>query len=147
MDLGTNVSERLNVMFDSNNEDEVNAWKSVIKDIEHLRVDNKFVYIKPVNKIKFKKEIEYIPYELDLHGYSVQEAYENVLDFIKKHYANKSKYIIIITGKGTDKKEGLIHGEIINWFHTNKFILYIKNYKWINNDGALKIWLKSMSNL
>ena len=147
MDLGTNVSERLNVMFDSNNEDEVNVWKSVIKDVKHLRVDNKFVYTKPVNKIKLKKEIEYIPYELDLHGYSVQKAYENILDFIKKHYENKSKHITIVTGKGTDKKEGLIHKEIINWFDTDEFISYIKNYEWINNNGALKIWLKSRNNL
>lgn len=147
MDLGTNVSERLNVMFDSNNEDEVNVWKSVIKDVKHLHVDNKFIYTKSINKTKLKKEIEYIPYELDLHGYSVQEAYENILDFIKKHYENKSKYVTVVTGKGTDKKEGLIHKEIINWFNTDKFILYIKNYEWINNNGALKIWLKSRNNL
>ena len=134
-------------MSNLSDEDIADIWKSVIENVKPLYVDNKYTYIKPVNKTKLKKEIEYISYELDLHGYSVQEAYENILDFIKKHYENKSKYITIITGKGTDKKEGLIHKEIINWFNTDEFILYIKNYEWINNNGALKIWLKSRSNL
>lgn len=134
-------------MSNLSDEDIADIWKSVIENVKPLHVDNKYTYIKPVNKTKLKKEIEYIPYELDLHGYSVQEAYENILDFIKKHYENKSKYITIITGKGTDKKEGLIHKEIINWFDTDEFILYIKNYEWINNNGALKIWLKSRNNL
>jgi len=134
-------------MSNLSDEDIADIWKSVIENVKPLHVDNKYTYIKPVNKTKLKKEIEYISYELDLHGYSVQEAYENILDFIKKHYENKSKYITIITGKGTDKKEGLIHKEIINWFDTDEFILYIKNYEWINNNGALKIWLKSRNNL
>jgi len=134
-------------MSNLSDEDIADIWKSVIENVKPLYVDNKYTYIKPVNKTKLKKEIEYISYELDLHGYSVQEAYENILDFIKKHYENKSKYITIITGKGTDKKEGLIHKEIINWFDTDEFILYIKNYEWINNNGALKIWLKSRNNL
>ena len=134
-------------MSNLSDEDIADIWKSVIENVKPLHVDNKYTYIKPVNKTKLKKEIEYISYELDLHGYSVQEAYENILDFIKKHYENKSKYITIITGKGTDKKEGLIHKEIIDWFDTDEFILYIKNYEWINNNGALKIWLKSRNNL
>ena len=134
-------------MSNLSDEDIADIWKSVIENVKPLHVDNKYTYIKPVNKTKLKKEIEYIPYELDLHGYSVQEAYENILDFIKKHYENKSKYITIVTGKGTDKKEGLIHKEIINWFDTDEFISYIKNYEWINNNGALKIWLKSRNNL
>lgn len=134
-------------MSNLSDEDIADIWKSVIENVKPLHVDNKYTYIKPVNKTKLKKEIEYISYELDLHGYSVQEAYENILDFIKKHYENKSKYITIVTGKGTDKKEGLIHKEIINWFDTDEFISYIKNYEWINNNGALKIWLKSRNNL
>lgn len=134
-------------MSNLSDEDIADIWKSVIENVKPLHVDNKYTYIKPVNKTKLKKEIEYISYELDLHGYSVQEAYENILDFIKKHYENKSKYITVVTGKGTDKKEGLIHKEIINWFDTDEFISYIKNYEWINNNGALKIWLKSRNNL
>lgn len=130
-------------MSNLSDEDIADIWKSVIENIKRLRVDNKFTYIKPVVKRQFKKEIEYISYELDLHGYSVQEAYEKVLGFIKKHYKNKSKYITIITGKGTDKREGLIHREILNWFDTAKFDQYIKAYKWINNNGALLVYLKS----
>ena len=124
--------------------DDKKLWNEVIKGIEPLCV-NSIVYNKNIVKsIDYNKnKIEYI---LDLHGFSVQEAYNKVYSFIKKHYNNKSKYVIIITGKGTIEKEGLIHKEILNWFDTVKFNRYIKAYKWINNNGALQVYLTSGEN-
>jgi len=112
-------------------EDDIKAWKEVVDKLKQSR-----------RKRFAKNEIKQLPYILDLHGYGVQEAYDSSLNFIMQHIQVRSKYITIITGKGTDKKEGLIHKEIINWFDTNKFKKFIKRYKWINNNGALEIYLK-----
>lgn len=127
---------KVNIMF---TDDDKEVWNEVIKGIEPLCVNN-IVYNKNIVKsIDYNKnKIEYI---LDLHGFSVQEAYNKVYDFIKLHYERKSKYIIVITGKGLLNKEGLIHKEIILWLNTKKFKKYIKIHEWINHGGALKIVL------
>lgn len=108
---------------------------------------------KPLVKKQVVKQLEYnnIPikfeppllYELDLHGYTIQEAYIVLLSFIEKHIKNKTKYITIITGKGSLNKESLIHSEIEDWFETRYFSPYIREYKWINGNGALKIFLRN----
>lgn len=120
--------------------DDVTAWNSVIESLKPLHKKNNRHIKYLVNKINNK--ISNLRYILDLHGYTVQEAYDNLFDFIKQHNEIKTKYIVVITGKGTEEKEGLIHKEIINWFDTNRFKKYIKKYEWINSGGALRIFLK-----
>ena len=90
--------------------------------------------------IEYPKPIIYI---LDLHGYTIQEAYDQLKIFINKHKERKSKYIIVITGKGKITKEGVIHKEIKDWLLTKEFKEKIKSSEWINGNGALKIFLKS----
>ena len=40
-------------------------------------------------------------------------------------------------------KESLIHSEIEDWFETRYFSPYIREYEWINGNGALKIFLRN----
>ena len=116
-------------------------WEKIKKETKPLvkkQVVKQFEY----NKIPIKFEPPLL-YELDLHGYTIQEAYIVLLSFIEKHIKNKTKYITIITGKGSLNKESLIHSEIEDWFETRYFSPYIREYEWINGNGALKIFLRN----
>ena len=79
---------------------------------------------------------------LDLHGLTVEEAYQTLCRFITVHIKEGSKKITVITGKGSPKKEGLIHHEIQNWLDTSFFLDKIREVRWLNGGGALEISLK-----
>lgn len=79
---------------------------------------------------------------LDLHGLTVEEAYHTVCRFITLHVRENTKYITLITGKGTKDKEGRIHQEITGWLETPFFKEKINQVRWLNGGGALEIMLK-----
>jgi len=80
-------------------------------------------------------------FELDLHGYTLEEAYNAVKSFIDLHYKKESKQIKIITGKGINQL-GKIKSEIELWLETPVFSHKIRETKWINSGGVLQITLK-----
>ena len=83
---------------------------------------------------------------LDLHGLTIEQAYQALRQFIVLHARAQSKIITIITGKGTKNKEGLIHHEILNWLDTPFFREKINEFQWLNGGGALRIRLKKVKN-
>lgn len=54
---------------------------------------------------KFKRGEFRIEAELDLHGYTENQAFEAVCDFVKKAYLQQKRCISIITGKGLHKND------------------------------------------
>jgi DNA-nicking Smr family endonuclease len=57
---------------------------------------------------------------LDLHGFTCDEAREMVAGFIASHYSRGSRFLLIITGKGTFRKEGeeragVLKGALPSW--------------------------------
>lgn len=118
---------------------DIDLWKQLISTVIPLKQTK----VKTeVHKQYFKKVIYEISYVLDLHGYTVQEAYDKLIDFLTRHYTKHTKYITVITGKGNINKEGLIHREVEDWLTSKRFYNYIRSYEWINGNGALKIYLK-----
>lgn len=85
---------------------------------------------KPVNELSY-------PSKLDLHGYTVNDAYYKTNDFIYENYIRNNKSIIVITGKS-----GQIHKEFKMWVSTNK---YVKNIEILGKGGAYKILIKRCS--
>lgn len=71
---------------------------------------------------------------LDLHGKTLNQAYELCNEFIYDHYTSNTKNITIITGKS-----GLINKEFIMWLETNR---YVKSYRKLPNEGSYKLTLK-----
>ena len=80
--------------------------------------------------------------KLDLHGLSVEDAYQTLRRFFMVHQREGSRLITIVTGKGSPAKEGLIHREIQNWLDTPFFKSKINEVRWLNGGGALEIRLK-----
>ena len=118
---------------------DLELWENIKKSVKPLV---KHQVVKQITKsyINVKKDYGF-PYIIDLHGYTVHNAYLTLIDFIVYHYHKKSKYVTVITGKGTPEKESFIHSEIKTWLNSKVFKKYIKNFEWINGNGALRIYV------
>lgn len=118
---------------------DIDLWENIKKSVKPLV---KHQVAKQLSKryIDVKKDYGF-PYTIDLHGYTIHNAYLLIIDFIKYHYYNKTKYVTVITGKGTPEKESCIHSEIKTWLNSKVFKEYIKNFEWINGNGAMRIYL------
>ena len=94
---------------------------------------------------------------LDLHGYSLLDAYEVFKKEIKKTYNNNKRCILIITGKGAHIKKNndnlkpkLFHGKIknsiISWINEEELQKYIYTYQDAGfehgGDGAIFVYLR-----
>ena len=82
---------------------------------------------------------------LDLHGKTVQEAFDATNSFVKKARLAGLKEITIITGRGTTGK-ALIKNEFLGWLENPKLSPHIRTHAWQNRGGAIKITLKKKSN-
>ena len=82
---------------------------------------------------------------LDLHGQTVQEAFESTNAFIKRAHRAGLKEITIITGRGTTGK-ALIKNEFLGWLENPTLSPHIRTHQWQNRGGAIKISLKKKSN-
>lgn len=88
-----------------------------------------------------RPEVKELPYMLDLHGQTVQDAFDKTLLFLAQHHRAGHREVLIITGKGT-MGEGLIKKEFDGWMNHDKVQKYICSYQWQNRGGAVKIKLK-----
>ncbi len=82
---------------------------------------------------------------LDLHGKTVQEAFEETSDFIRHARRLGLKEITVITGRGTTGK-ALIKNEFEGWLDNPKISSHVRTHQWQNHGGAVKISLKKKSN-
>ncbi|MDY6407604.1 MAG: Smr/MutS family protein [Pseudomonadota bacterium] len=124
-------------------ESDISLWESIKRTLRPLS-SNKTAEPHPFPK---RLRVHAVPERtlmnrLDLHGLTVEEAYQTLRRFLSVHHRENSKIITIITGKGSSKKEGLIHHEIKNWLDTPFFKDKINAVQWLNGGGALEIRLK-----
>ena len=71
---------------------------------------------------------------LDLHGYTVHDAYKKFVEHISDCYASEIKETVIITGYGQ------IGDEIVAWTHHNAHIKHIARMD--PNKGAYRVKIK-----
>ena len=81
-----------------------------------------------------------LPYQLDLHGFSVQDAYETLRLFLMHHERRRSRYVTVVTGRGLNAP-GLIKQEITLWLDTPFFKERVRAFSWQNGGGALRLEL------
>ena len=78
---------------------------------------------------------------LDLHGLTVQQAFDTTVRFLSKHHRAGTKQVLIVTGRGT-MGQGLIKKEFDGWLKNPKIQKYVRTSSWQNRGGAIKITLK-----
>jgi DNA-nicking Smr family endonuclease len=112
--------------------------------------DKDFVYKKNIRHEKIKK--------IDLHGYTIEEANENVEQFIQKCFDEDVTKIIVITGKGLRSKNvenpylskdlSILKYSVPEFIENNKslkkFIIEITDAKIEDGgSGAFYVYLKN----
>ena len=69
---------------------------------------------------------------LDLHEHTIQEAYEETLDFVKECHEERIKKARVITGKG------VIGREFPMWLERNPIVRKVEQ---TNDGGCYHIWI------
>ena len=124
--------------------------KDISKPKERLKITNPFNrdFYGGLNENdyrKLKKGGFRIDARLDLHGLKQHEAIGAVQDFIKKHYENSNRCVVIITGKG-NMGGGVLREKLPHWLSSDglkDLILAISIAKPKDGgDGAFYVLLK-----
>ncbi len=87
-----------------------------------------------------------IDYKVDLHGMTLNEAYNQLKLVFNKAEINNYRCLLIITGKGLHSQNQTIKNSISEWFKesyfSNKIIKYIDAQKMHGGSGAIYVLLK-----
>lgn len=122
---------------------DLSLWESIKKTLTPLARQQAVQPISFPKRLKVRRAPEReLMSVLDLHGLTVEEAYQTLRRFIMVHHRENTKLITVITGKGSPNHEGQIHKEILGWLETPFFKEKINQKRWLNGGGALEIMLK-----
>ena len=119
-------------------------WEELKKTITPLKESKmgRFLGIKPT-RLRVRKITRDLLYTIDLHGFTVEEAYQIFTRFLNVHVVHQSKSIRVITGKGKEGS-GLIHKEMPLWLENPKIADKIQEVRWLNGGGSVEIILKKV---
>ncbi len=106
---------------------------------------------------KIKKGKLKIESKLDLHGFTIKESKEKVINFILRNYKSKRRLLLLITGKGKRlpvsegwRGTGKLKENVPLWLRSSelsKYILWFDSATPENGgEGALMIYLKKSKN-
>ena len=121
-------------------EDEV-VWQVYARSVKPLKKTAEQAKKPLPQRLRAHKQERILSYELDLHGYTLDEAYNCLKLFITVHVHAESRVIRVITGKGINGT-GKIKNEIMLWMETPFFKEKIRETRWLNDGGVLEIVLK-----
>jgi DNA-nicking Smr family endonuclease len=127
--------------------------KNVIYDIPSTSAYNNFVLEKDKTlgldrntDKKLKSGKLHIDARLDLHGFTIDNAYHIVTDFIEKSISNNCKMLLIITGKGLHSNNETIKDSLVKWFRepyfSNRIIKYTDAQTKHGGTGAVYVLLR-----
>ena len=96
--------------------------------------------------------------KIDLHGYSLEQAYKKFKSEVKNNYHKNKRCLLVITGKGVRKKHenkdistpklfyGKIKNSILDWINENDLKELILTYQDAGSehggDGAIFVYLR-----
>ena len=96
------------------NEEDKAIWASFIKTVVPLKKQPKGFFERVRYIFRRPPTVQSLPVCLDLHGFTLQEAFDAFRDFLDKHYLLGTRKITVITGKGP-KEQGALKREFPLW--------------------------------
>lgn len=140
-------------------DDDKKLWKWLIKTVTPLGENsmpdskNKVIHFidiieKRAEKLLKKKSKTRYDVVMDLHGMTRNEAFHQMEIVICREKIRGTKTILIITGKGHGKGEGLgiLKRKVPLWLSTPKFKKLVKSWKQAEQrdggEGAIYVYLK-----
>ena len=143
-------NEKISISISSSNEN-----KNKSKNIDKKTIKEKKIFVKPVlldnNLYKQFKNNHFS--KIDLHGLTVDQAHQKLIEYFSINYKKKNLLHIVVTGLGnkTNGEEfytGKIRRQFPFWLDTEKFQIMIKSYSTCKIQhgglGAFYIKLKSI---
>jgi DNA-nicking Smr family endonuclease len=137
-------------------------WNKIIKNIKPLKTKRKFSHTKSKKpftsknlnilqlKSTWKSALKQSKFDLiiDLHGMTVEEAYNYLSRSIKDSYLRNNRTLLIITGKGSLNKPSILQQELPRWLTVTEISNYILQYEEAKQEdggkGAKYVVLKRM---
>lgn len=109
---------------------DLNIWEEFIKGVKPL--NKSFYHEYPTRKkIEIRHRVRR-PNYLDLHGYTLNEAFTELEKFLEEKYYEKIRNIKIITGAS-----GQIRQDFPFWMENSRIRIYYSSYSQINSGSFL----------
>ncbi len=123
-------NEKISISLGNSNIDTKN-----VENLEKKNIKPQNNFIKPVliDNNLHKQFKNHFFSKIDLHGLTVDQAYQKLVEYFKTNYQKKNLLHIVVTGLGnkTDGEEfftGKIRRQFPFWLNTEKFQFMIKSY-------------------
>lgn len=110
----------------------MNDWENFCRGVEPLQKKETIVY--QIRKRVIPKKRYYIDKKLDLHNKTIQEAYDEVDDYLDRAKEQSVKNVTIITGKSGPIKE-----EFPKWMERNN---KVRENNLLKNQGSYSVKMK-----
>ena len=142
--INGNVNKRSTQHIDHTIQHDNDVQAKVLEFGDNSKINSRM--LKSIKKGNYK-----IDKTLDLHGYSREQAYNELINFLNNACKQKYRMVLIITGKGSHSpgKQAILKNSIMDWlkiYSLNGKFLYI-NYAHPKHggDGAVYVILKKLS--
>jgi DNA-nicking Smr family endonuclease len=90
-------------------------------------------------KSKVDRGKYFISDKLDLHGYSIEDAYCKLIDFIIKNYRAGNRCLLVITGYGSaTNKTDTIKNNLNKWLNDTKIQHMVLYYQQATKNMVVK---------
>ena len=111
--------------------DDKRIWEQVTKSVYPMGT--------PAPGVPRGEIVSYQPASIDLHGLTIQNAYETLLGLVERSVVKQHKHLIVITGLS-----GEIRREFPIWCQTDRFKKYVRRIEGLRpepKDGAFRVYL------
>ena len=127
-------------------QDDWNVWNEFIQTVTPLDKKHKAPLLKRLLTGRFfLMKRPPLSTRLDLHHFTLQEAFGAFQDFLTEHAARETRQIIVITGKGAQGK-GVLRQEFPKWLERADIREKISRVETaparMGGDGAFLVYLK-----
>ena len=126
-------NEKISVSFSTNKLNKQKKTALLHKPINQKQIEKKKKKTVTLDQ-QLYKQFKNNPFQkIDLHGHTVDEAYQKVLSYLKTNFKKKNLLHVVITGLGNKSQgeeffTGKIRKQLPQWLETEPFQQIVKSY-------------------
>ena len=147
-------NEKISISLNSKQSKKINKPNTSETLTNSKQIDQKIPKIVTLDQQLYKQFKNNSFQKIDLHGHTVDEAYQKVLSYLKSNFKKKNLLHIVITGLGNKSQgeeffTGKIRKQFPQWLDTEPFQQIVKSYSpcKIKYGGLWAFYVKLKINL
>ena len=126
-------NEKISISLNENKPNKQEKSDQLRKPYNKKLTEKKTTKIVVLDQQLYKQFKNNLFQKIDLHGHTVDEAYQNVLSYLKTNFKKKNLLHIVITGLGNKSQgeeffTGKIRKQFPQWLETEPFQQIVKTY-------------------